>query len=49
MIRQIVPVIYDSIREYRDICEASLQNPQNVAQNEIVVILDYNLISLNRL
>ena len=29
-------------------CEASLQNPQNVAQNEMVVILDYNLISLNK-
>ena len=25
-----------------NICEASLQNPQNVAQNEMVVILDYN-------
>ena len=28
------------------ICEASLQNPQNVAQNERVVISDVNLISL---
>ena len=31
------------------ICEASLQNPQNVARNEMVVILDYNLISLIKL
>ena len=32
-----------------DIGEASLQNPQNVAQNEMVVILDYNLLSLIKL
>ena len=31
------------------ICEASLQNPQNVAQNVMIVILDYNLISLIKL
>ena len=31
------------------ICEASLQNPQNVALNEIVVILYSNLISLIKL
>ena len=29
--------------------EASLQNPQNVAQNEMVVSLDYKLINLNKL
>ena len=34
---------------YVVICEVSLQNPQNVATNEMVVILDYNLISLNKL
>ena len=28
------------------ICEASLQNLQNVAENEMVVIVDSNLISL---
>ena len=30
------------IKIAKHICEASLQNPQNVAQNEMVVILDYN-------
>ena len=34
---------------FRTICEASLQNPQNVTRNEMVVILDYNLISLIKL
>ena len=31
------------------ICEASLQSPQNVARNEMVEIVDYNLISLIKL
>ena len=41
---QLVHVLWEST-----ICEASLQNPQNVAQNEMVVILDSNLISLIKL
>ena len=31
------------------ICEASLQNPENVAQNEMVVNFDSYLINLNKL
>ena len=34
---------------YWTICVASIQNPQHVTQNEMEVILDYNLISLNKL
>ena len=30
---------------YLIICEAFLQNPQNIAYNELVVIWDYNLIN----
>ena len=36
-------VIINQFLRFYVICEASLQNPQNVAQNEMVVILDYNL------
>ena len=32
----------------KTICEASLQNTKNIAQNEILVILDYYIISLNK-
>ena len=41
--------MFKSLQSVYTIWGGSLQNPQNVAQNEMVVILDSNLISLNKL
>ena len=49
LLRKFVYSFQSRVTMSDNICEASLHNPQNVAQNKMVVILDSNLISPNKL